>query len=472
MSDARRRAATQGQATPPGSLPNFFFRARSTRLALAFALLAALGAVPAQAQDAPYANGTLDGEALNRPIPGLNDARKKNFRAGSGLFRQAWVIGPSLDHPEFEGLGPLYNRLSCIACHVKNGRGAAPGDEGGPARATVLRLSLPGADPNGGPPPHPVYGGQLNPEGVPGVPGEGRAIVAYEMFETTLGDGVKIPMRRPRLSVENLAYGPLGTETRMSARLAPPVSGLGLLEAVPEEIILAGQEVSGGRPNYVHDVARGARALGRFGLKANQPSLEQQIASAFAEDIGISSRLYPGDNCSTAETLCQEAAQTGKPLELTDAQLNATLEYVRGLAPPARRDAAEARVKQGEALFSALGCANCHRETLTLGTFAPALSGAQIHPYTDLLLHDMGADLADGREDYLAGPRDWRTPPLWGLGLVGKFGDGANYLHDGRARTLTEAILWHGGEAQPASQAFRAISGPERAALLAFLSSL
>jgi CxxC motif-containing protein (DUF1111 family) len=443
-------------------------------LALPLIALAALGALPALAQDAPYANTALDGEAFNRPVPGLDEARTRSFRLGSGLFRQAWVIGPSVDHPEVAGLGPLYNRLSCIACHVKNGRGAAPGDEGGLARATVLRLSLPGADPNGGPLPHPVYGGQLNPEGVPGVPGEGRAIVDYETFETALGDGVKVQMRRPRLSIQNLAYGPLGTETRISARLAPQVLGLGLLEAVREEVVLAGQDLSKGRPNYVLDVARGARALGRFGLKANQPSLKQQIANAFAEDIGISSGLFPGENCTPSETACLQAAKGAPQAELTSVQLDAVTEYVRALAPPARRDASESQVKQGEALFSALGCVNCHRETLTLGTFAPvpALSGAAIHPYTDLLLHDMGEELADGREDFLAGPRDWRTPPLWGIGLAGKFGDSANYLHDGRARTLTEAVLWHGGEAQPAQRAFREIASAERAALLAFLNSL
>jgi CxxC motif-containing protein (DUF1111 family) len=425
---------------------------------------------------APFENAKLDGEAFSRPMPGLDVAQSKSFHAGSGLFRQAWVIGPSLDHPDVVGLGPLYNRLSCIACHVKNGRGAAPGDEGGVARAMVLRLSKPGVDRGafGAPLPHPVYGAQLNPEGAPGVPGEGRAVIRYEFFESKLVDGTAVAMRRPRVALEDLAYGPLEPETPTSLRNAPPVYGLGLLEAVPEAEILALAAKNGGRPNHVYDIESGAKKLGRFGLKANQPNLRQQIANAFAEDIGISSSLFPGENCTPAEVACLSAAKGAPQAELTEAQLAEALEYIRALAPPARRGADDARVKRGEALFGAIGCAACHRETLMLGAFAPLpeFAGAQIHPYTDLLLHDMGEELADGRADFLAGPRDWRTPPLWGLGLAGKFGDAANFLHDGRARAVAEAILWHGGEAQAAAEAFRNLAGPERDALLAFLNSL
>ena len=207
------------------------------------------------------------------------------------------------------GWGRCTNRLSCIACHVKNGRGAAPGDEGGVARAMVLRLSKPGADAHNGPAPHPVYGAQLNPEGVPGVPGEGRAVIHYEFFDSKLADGTAVAMRRPRLALEDLAYGPMEAETPTSPRNAPPVFGLGLLEAVPESQILALAAKNGGRANYVFDIESGAIKLGRFGLKANQPSLKQQIANAFAEDIGISSSLFPGENCTPAEAACLEAAK-------------------------------------------------------------------------------------------------------------------------------------------------------------------
>jgi len=456
------RARQAGSPAPP-------------RAALSLAALAvALPVLAAEPTPAPYENPALNGEAFGQPIAGLDPARAKQFRSGSALFRQAWVIGPSVDHPDFEGLGPLYNRLSCVACHVKIGRGPAPEGDGGLARTMVVRLSVSGVNAHGGPAPHPAYGGQLNPEGIPGVPGEGRASVVYESFEIRLAGGETIKMRRPRLILADLAYGPLGPDVKTSLRNAPPVFGLGLLEAVPEQEILAGAREGGGKANFVFAVELGRASLGRFGLKANQPSLKQQIAAALAEDIGVSSSLYPGENCTSAETDCLAAAKAAKPIEASAAQLDAALDYLRALAPPARRDRDDARVERGEAIFATLGCAACHRPTLTLGEFAPvpALGGAQIHPYTDLLLHDLGEGLADGREDFLAGPRDWRTPPLWGLGLAGKFGDGANYLHDGRALSLKEAILWHGGEAQAAADSFRDLAPPEREALLAFLHSL
>jgi CxxC motif-containing protein (DUF1111 family) len=393
-----------------------------------------------------------ESEAFIQPIDGLDADHAASFRKGSGIFRQAWITGPSQDHPDFAGLGPLYNRLSCIACHVKNGRGAAPDSENGVARTMAARLSVEGRDAHGGPRTHPRYGAQLNPEGVPGVAGEGQAIVDYAEFDVTLADGETIRLRRPTLSFRNLAYGALGPQTKTSLRNAPPVFGLGLLEAVSDAEILAGR----GRPNFVFSVETGRNALGRFGLKANQPSLKQQIANAFVEDIGVTSSLFPVE------------------LELADSQLDAVLTYIRALAPPARRNLDDRRVTDGESLFRAIGCADCHRDTLHVADFAlqPALDGVAIHPYTDLLLHDMGEALADGREDFDAGPRDWRTPPLWGLSLAGKGGDGANFLHDGRARTPAEAILWHGGEAQTSADAFRRLPKPQRQALLAFLNSL
>jgi CxxC motif-containing protein (DUF1111 family) len=422
----------------------------------------------------PYENIALNGDAFSRPIAGLSDASLQRFRAGSSLFRQAWVIGPSLDHSDVQGLGPLYNRLSCIACHVKNGRGSAPDAESGVARTMAVRLGVAGRNAHGGPLPHPVYGAQLNPEGIPGVNGEGRAVLTYEEFETSLADGAVVSMRRPHLSFRDLAYGPIDGDTKTSVRNAPPVFGLGLLEAVREDDILAFSAQSRGRPNYVFEIETSRRVLGRFGLKANQPNLKQQIANAFVEDVGITSELFPSENCTAAQTACLSAASGASNVELTSAQLSATLDYIRSLAVPARRKLDDPRVPRGEALFSHLGCALCHRETLRLGEFplVPSLTGASIHPYTDLLLHDMGDELADGREDFEAGSGDWRTPALWGLGLAGRYGDGANYLHDGRARTVTEAILWHGGEAQSAVQAFRTLSKTERDELLAFLESL
>ncbi len=414
---------------------------------------------------ARYETQAPESEAFTQP---LDAAQSALFRRGAGLFRQAWLIGPSEDHPDLVGLGPLYNRLSCIACHVKNGRGAAPDPENGVARNMVVRLGVEGMDAHGGPRAHPLYGAQLNTEGVPGVAGEGQAQLAFEDVEVAFADGEKATLRRPVLTFRNLSYGPMGAETKTSLRNAPPLIGLGLLEAVPDSEILAGS----GKPNFVWSAERSAKVLGRFGLKANQPSLQQQIANAFAEDIGVTSSLFPDENCAPSQQACRAAGSS--KAELSNAQLDAVRTYIGLLAVPARRCADDPLVRAGESQFGALGCATCHRETLRIGVFPPipALNGAEIHPYADLLLHDMGEALADGRADYDAGPRDWRTPPLWGLGLAGKGGDGVAFLHDGRARTLVEAILWHGGEAQSAAERFRNLPKQERDALLAFLNSL
>ncbi|PWC32032.1 thiol oxidoreductase [Azospirillum sp. TSO22-1] len=411
-------------------------------------------------------------DAYSRPLPSLETGRGEAFRHGRSLFRQAWLLAPSAESAGLDGLGPLFNRLSCIACHVKNGRGEPPDGAGDVMRSTLLRLGLPGAGPHGEPAPHPVYGDQLNPDGIPGVPGEGKATLVWHEREETLAGGETVRLRRPEVLLRDLAYGPLGADVLTSVRLAPPVFGLGLLEAVPESAILALAAGNGGRPNMVWDVTKGASALGRFGLKANQPSLRQQNAGALAGDIGITSTLFPDEACTAAQTACRAAANPRRP-ELTDAQLDALTLYVQALAVPERRNADDPVVRAGGRLFADLGCASCHAPTLTTGPHAlPELAGRTIHPYTDLLLHDLGDGLADGRPDFLATGREWRTPPLWGIGLAEPIAGRAFYLHDGRARTLGEAILWHGGQAQPARDAFRDLPPERRAELLAFIRSL
>lgn len=428
-------------------------------------------AVPVSADDAVMVTDR-GRDAYSQPLPVLAPERIEGFRAGRSLFRQAWLLAPSTDQPELDGLGPLFNRLSCIACHVKNGRGEPPDGPDDVMRSTLLRLSVAGTDPHGGPNPHPVYGDQLNPDGIPGVPGEGKATLRWHEHEEALAGGETIRLRRPELVVRDLAYGPLETGTMTSVRLAPPVYGLGLLEAVPEEAILALAAANGGRANRVWDVERGAPAIGRFGLKANQPSLRQQNAGALAGDIGITSRLFPNETCTPAQTACAAGVNRRRP-ELADTQLDALTLYVQALAVPARRGADDAEVRAGEELFAGVGCAACHAPVLTTGPHPVAeLAGRTIHPYTDLLLHDLGEGLADGRPDFLAGGREWRTPPLWGIGLAEVIAGRAFYLHDGRARTLAEAILWHGGQAQAARDAFRDLPPERRAELLAFIRSL
>ena len=414
-------------------------------------------------------------EAYAQPFTGLDEGQLERFFRGRSLFRQAWVVAPSRDEA-VDGLGPLYNRVSCIACHPKNGRGQAPG-QGEAMRSMLLRLSVPGRDAHGGPKPHPVYGDQLNELGVPGVPGEGRAHVHWQEHAVQLADGATVMLRAPRVELRELAYGPLdGVLT--SPRVGSPVFGLGLLEAIEHstlQAMAAEPKPDGvtGRVNQVWSAERQRTEAGRFGLKANQPDLRQQIAHAMLGDLGITSTLAPEQNCTPTQEACAQAPHGGEP-ELDAMQLGDLHFYLAHLAVPARRQQAEPAVAQGEKLFAELGCTACHRPELVTGMHPlyPALSQQRIAPYTDLLLHDMGEGLADGREDFLANGRQWRTPALWGLGLGERINPGSGYLHDGRARTLEEAIVWHGGEAQVAQQRYGGVGAKERAAIRAFLESL
>ncbi|SMH62993.1 di-heme oxidoreductase family protein [Azospirillum agricola] len=447
----------------------------------AFLLAAALLGISAPLRADEAVTVPIQGrDAFSRPLPGLDPAQRTAFHAGRSLFQQVWTVGSSEVRPDLDGLGPLSNRQSCIACHVKNGRGEPPEGEGDVLRSTLVRLSVPGGKPGGAPPPHPVYGDQFNPDGIPGVPGEGRATLIWSERVERLADGTPVALRRPELRLSDLAYGPLGSEVMTSVRMAPPIIGLGLLEAVSESDLLAladpddrdGDGVRG-RANLVWDAVRGAFALGRFGLKANQPSLRQQNAGAFDGDLGLTSTLFPRHGCTAAQTACL-AAVAGAGPELDDEQLDLVTLYTRTLAVPERRDADDPLVRVGEGLFAAIGCAACHTPTLRTGPSPslPQFAGRTIHPYTDLLLHDMGEGLADGRPDFQASGRQWRTPPLWGLGLTAAVADRATYLHDGRARSPLEAILWHGGEAETAREAVRRMPSLNRKALLAFLDSL
>jgi CxxC motif-containing protein (DUF1111 family) len=309
---------------------------------------------------------------------------------------------------------------------------------------------------------------------------EGHVQVTYVDVPGAYGDGEPYTLRRPVYEFVDLGYGPLDAEIMVSPRTAPFVFGLGLLAALDESTVLSradpddadGDGISG-RANRVWDRREQRVALGRFGWKANQPSIEQQTAGAFLGDIGLTSPLFAEENCTPAQAECQAAPNGGEP-EVDQNKIDAVTFYGRFLAVPARRDVSDAEALRGEALFASLGCAQCHVDTLVTGTVAdaPALSEQRIHPYTDLLLHDMGPELADDRPDFEADGREWRTPPLWGIGLIETVNRHTLLLHDGRARGFAEAILWHGGEGEAAREAFRTLPREDRAALVRFLESL
>ena len=417
--------------------------------------------------------------AYARPARNLSSDHLDDFFVGNSFFNNSWVTAPA-STAKRDGLGPTFNARSCSACHFKDGRGRPPLDSKEEMLSMLIRLSIPGKGPNGGPVGEPNYGGQFNPSAIQGVKSEGLAIVTYTEVKGTFEDGTPYSLRKPTYTFKNLAFGPMHKDVMLSPRVAPSVYGLGLLEAIKEADLLKqadpddkdGDGISG-RPNRVWDVKRKKTVIGRFGWKANQPTLEQQNAGAFLGDIGITSPLFPNENCPKKQENCQKAPNGGSP-EVPQEKIDQVTTYVRSLAVPARRNWKEVKVLRGKQLFMEAGCASCHTPKFTTGKLEgfPELSNQKIYPYTDLLLHDMGKELADNRPDFLANGQEWRTPPLWGIGLVKTVNRHTFFMHDGRARNLTEAILWHGGEGEKSKEAFRKMSKADREAMLAFLNDL
>lgn len=416
--------------------------------------------------------------ALAQPMPLLTEQSQLiAFAAGRSLFNQMWVIAPSQDD-DIDGLGPLYNSISCLACHPGNGRGSAPNGPDEKMRAMLVRLSTP-SDNLFYAKPHPVYGGQLQEFAVPNVPAEGRAEVHYENANITLSDGEIVSLRKPMIKLVEPGYGEFG-DILTSARIGPALVGMGLIEAIDEQAIIewhdpddANNDGISGRANWLTNEATHQPQIGRFGYKANISSLAEQTASAFQEDLGLTSAIFPVENCSSQQTDCQQAESGGAP-ELAEKQLDAVNFYLQFLAIPSQRDPTHPTVIKGKTLFSEAGCAACHRPQIKTSAHAKpaAFANRLISPYSDFLLHDMGEQLADHRPDNGATGKEWRTAPLWGIGLADTVGDEVGYLHDGRARNLLEAILWHGGEAQKSRDVVITMPKQHRDALITFLKSL
>ena len=409
----------------------------------------------------------------------MSSERRSAFFVGNSFFKENWVIAPSSTAGR-DGLGPLYNARSCSGCHLLDGRGSPPEEAGEALLSVLIRLSIPGTDAHGGPADEPTYGGQLQPKAIPNVEPEGNAFVAYEEVPGEFEDGEPYALRRPTYTIDGLSRGSMAPEAMTSPRVAPHMVGLGLLEAVAEEDILAAEDPDdkdgdgiSGRANHVWDVARGQSAIGRFGWKANQPTLAQQTAGAFLGDMGITTAMFSQESCTDVEADCK-AAPTGGTPEASAEILDRVTFYSATLAVPARRDWEDPVVLAGKKRFLEAGCGGCHTPALSTGTLEgyPELSNQAIRPFTDLLLHDMGEELADGRPDYEASGSEWRTPPLWGLGLLHTVNGHTNLMHDGRARGFAEAVLWHGGEAEASREAFRAMPREDRQALIRFLESL
>ncbi|MEM6989938.1 MAG: di-heme oxidoredictase family protein [Myxococcota bacterium] len=451
----------------------------------------------------PNASGAPGGEttvalgphpSMMLPAANLDDASKSRFYAGKALANQPWVRAPTLTDAR-DGLGPLYNARSCLACHVDGGRG--PGLAGdGPLFASLVRLSQPGRGAHGGPVPDPVYGTQLQPQstslshqlgkdvdGDRGPPPEGTASIVWSSVPFAYPDGETATLRSPELRITDLGYGPIEAGTRTAIRHPPALAGMGLLELVEDADLERrvdpedrdGDGISG-RRNRVWDPEQQRERAGRFGLKANQPSVRVQVAAAFRGDIGITSPVHPSQPCTERQPRCasQPTGNDASGHELPDDLLELVVFFNMSIGVVQRRKPAHPAVVRGGELFSQIACSGCHTPHYVTGSDPayPHLSQQDIWPYTDLLLHDMGAELADGREDYLATGTEWRTPPLWGAGLARAMHKDVGLLHDGRARTVEEAILWHAGEATTSRTRFVELPAGDRRALIAFVRSL
>lgn len=420
--------------------------------------------------------------AFSLPSKLLNDAQQTDFFVGNSFFKKPWVESPSSTTAR-DGLGPHFIASSCAACHTADGRGDLPLMERGvnveQPMGLLMRLSVLGA--HGEQLPEPTYGEQFNNQAVQGVKPEGEVRIAYQELAGQFPDGESYSLRQPTYAFKNLNYGAMQPNTLVSPRLAPQMIGLGLLEAIDEADVLANREMqtrlgfTAGTPNYVLDALSGQKILGRLGWKANVPSIAHQTAGAFRGDIGITSTAFKHQDCMPSQTDCREAVSGGdeQGVEISDAILRQVILYSQTLAVPEQRDSKSPLTLRGKKLFEDALCVACHVAQYTTGQSPiAALSKQKISPFTDLLLHDMGEGLADHRPDGLANGNQWRTPPLWGIGLLKEVNGYAFYLHDGRARNLTEAILWHGGDAQKSRDVFVNMSAEDRKALLYFLNTL
>jgi CxxC motif-containing protein (DUF1111 family) len=429
-----------------------------------------------------YATGR---NAFSFPAANLTDSEQTRFVIGNSFFKRNWVQAPASTKAR-DGLGPHFIARSCGGCHVNDGRGSPPhGNE--QAVGLLMRLSLPGMGAHGGVIPEPTYGDQFNNAAVRGVKPEGKVDIAQREIKGAFADGTPYTLQQPQYSFSELAYGPMAEGVLVSPRIAPQIIGVGLLEAIDPADLLQNVKTQAvergpikGVINYVWDAPAGRMLPGRFGWKANVATIAHQTAGAFNGDIGITSSVFPDEACTAAQSDClaSPSGAQGKAPEIDDKTLGDVVFYQATLAPPARRAPNDAQVLRGQKLFTEAQCGTCHRPSyVTKASPNPqfsssALNGQRIHPYTDLLLHDMGEALADGRPDGQANGRQWKTPPLWGVGLIRDVNGHNRQLHDGRARGVLEAVLWHGGEAEVSRDRVLKMSQTERDALVKFVESL
>ena len=495
--------------------------------------------VTALGGDTTNTTGNQSSFGFDTPASNLGDASLELHLSGDTEFETKFIKAVSADFPNQDGVGPAFNNDACIECHTRDGRGnysstalqAASGQwtKLGSDEGVFLRISIPHAQtcsPSAlnnycAPRMVPGFSDQLFHRGVLGLradspfSGQADVYVSFASSQVSYADGSSVTLHKPVFQIRNPYDSPgekpgdftpplsrlLQTDVMTSPRMGMPMIGLGLLEAIPESSILAladendsNQDGISGRPNWVFDPAKKAQgdpnplSLGRFGWKANTPTVAVQGTGAYHGDMGITSYLFKQD--SIAGTALHDAYLAANPQddgqngeEVAEDVVKAVMFYANTLAVPARRSVDDASVLRGAGLFEQAKCSACHTPSFKTATH-PGIWGPSgivkvaeveqqtIYPFSDMLLHDMGEGLADNRPDFMADGREWKTRPLWGLGLTLTVNPLAGFLHDGRARSIEEAILWHGGEAEASKEAFRSMSKTDREALLVFLGSL
>ena len=434
----------------------------------------------------------LNQNAFSHASANMSFERELDFQIGNAFFRRLWVSSPASTTTS-DGLGPLFNARACQRCHIKDGRGHAPTSADDNAVSMLMRLSIPKSIDTSdkaltiG---DPVYGGQLQDFSVAGLNAEGQISIEYDEIPVELSSGEIINLRKPKYEIKNLMYGDLHKDIMLSPRIAPQMIGLGLLEAIDARDILSQEDIDdvdedgiSGKANLVWSNSEQKMMLGRFGLKAGQPTLTDQNQAAFNGDLGLSTPVHTNayGDCTDSQKAClrmpngtDSKNDDSIPVEVSAEIVEQVLHYSRNLAVPARRNVDDVDVLAGKKIFYQSGCIACHTpKYITPRDTAEVEQSRQlIWPYTDMLLHDMGEGLADNSPEGLADGREWRTPPLWGIGLTPLVNKHSEYLHDGRARNLLEAILWHDGEALESKQKVIDMSKVDRENLLKFIESL
>lgn len=442
-------------------------------------------------------------QSFSQPSQNMPALQRAQFLMGDSLFARSWVFAPS-SLQSSDGLGPLFNARACQSCHIKDGRGHLPKSAQDSATSALVKLALFAPSQHTAPfplanlKPDPAYGMQFHDAAMPSIKPEGKLIIHWQhhLHPSPRAQGPLHLLAKPEIHLSQLGYGALHKHTKKSLRIAPAMIGLGLLEAIPASSILRqadptdrdGDGVSG-RVSWLRGPDPSSFPhgyhMGRFGWKASQSTLMAQNLGAFFQDIGMTSFMHSkpeGDCQAPAQQSCIKAARTAAAKEGSDdisrEIADLILFYTRSLAPPQRRiptdAAARRRLLQGEHLFNEIRCTSCHTPAHRTSSNYPVahLRDQEIFPYTDLLLHDMGQHLDDGFATPHASSAEWRTPPLWGLGLTQIISPEAGFLHDGRAQTIEEAILWHGGEGAASRRNYEALSSQEKEALISFLLSL